>query len=107
MNRMILKDEQWERVVPLLPGKAGDPSLSGADNRVVLDAVLWIVRTGAPWRNLSEMVGYLNSVFRRFHRRCQTSVLQQVFHALSGDPDFEYTLIGGLIIRVHQHGTGA
>ena len=62
MNRMILKDEQWERVAPLLPGKAGDPGRSGADNRLFLEAVLWMVRTGAPWRDLPEMFGNWNTV---------------------------------------------
>ena len=107
MNRMILKDEQWERVAPLLPGKDGDPGRSGADNRLFLEAVLWMVRTGAPWRDLPERFGNWNSVFRRFRRWAQTSVLEHVFHTLSGDPDFEYALIDGTIIRVHQHGTGA
>jgi transposase len=65
---MILKDEQWERVVPLLGGKAGVPGRSGADNRLFLGAVLWIVCTEVPWRDLPEMFGNWNSVFRRF--RC-------------------------------------
>jgi transposase len=107
LNRLVLKDEQWARVAPLLPGKAGDPGRSGADNRLFLEAVLWMVRTGAPWRDLPEMFGNWNSVFRRFRRWAQTSVLEQLFLALSGDPDFEYALIDGTIIRVHQHGTGA
>ena len=61
----------------------------------------------APWRDLPERFGNWNSVFRRFRRWAQTSVLEHVFHTLSGDPDFEYALIDGTIIRVHQHGTGA
>jgi transposase len=104
---MILKDEQWERVAPLLPGKAGDPGRSGLDNRLFLEAVLWMVRTGAPWRDLPEMFGNWNSVFRRFRRWAQASVFERLFQVLSGDPDFEYALIDGTIIRVHQHGTGA
>ncbi len=107
MNRWVLKDEQWERVAPLLPGKAGDPGRTGSDNRLFLEAVLWMVRTGAPWRDLPEMFGNWNSVFRRFRRWAQTSIFEQLFQALSGDPDFEYALIDGTIIRVHQHGTGA
>ncbi len=52
MNRLVLKDEQWERIAPLLPGKAVDPGSSGSDNRLLREAVLWMVRTGAPWRDL-------------------------------------------------------
>ena len=107
MNRLVLKDEQWERIAPLLPGKAGDPGRSGLDNRLFLEAVLWMVRTGAPWRDLPEAFGSWNSVFRRFRRWAQASVFERLFQILSGDPDFEYALIDGTIIRVHQHGTGA
>jgi transposase len=107
LNRWVLKDEQWERVAPLLPGKAGDPGRTGSDNRLFLEAVLWMVRTGAPWRDLPEAFGSWNSVFRRFRRWAQAGIFERLFQLLSGDPDFEYALIDGTIIRVHQHGTGA
>ena len=107
MNRWVLKDEQWERVAPLLPGKAGDPGRTGSDNRLFLEAVLWMVRTGAPWRDLPEAFGSWNTVFRRFRRWAQAGVVERLFQSLSGDPDFEYAFIDGTIIRVHQHGTGA
>ena len=107
MNRWILKDEQWERVAPLLPGKAGDPGRTGSDNRLFLEAVLWMVRTGAPWRDLPEAFGCWNSVFRRFRRWAQAGLFERLFQILSGESDFEYALIDGTIIRVHQHGTGA
>jgi transposase len=107
LNRCGLKDEQWERIAPLLPGKAGDPGRSGTDNRLFLEAVLWMVRTGAPWRDLPDLFGAWNSVFRRFRRWAQAGVFERLFQILSGDPDFEYALIDGTIIRVHQHGTGA
>ena len=107
MNRVVLTDEQWERVAPLLPGKVGDPGRTGADNRRFLEAVLWMVRTGAPWRDLPEVFGSWNSVFRRFRRWARAGNFERLFQTLSGDPDFEYALIDGTIIRVHQHGTGA
>ena len=83
------------------------PGRSGTDNRLFLEAVLWMVRTGAPWRDLPELFGSWNSVFRRFRRWAQAGVFERLFQVLSGDPDFEYALIDGTIIRVHQHGTGA
>jgi transposase len=107
LNRWVLKDEQWERVAPLLPGKAGDPGRTGSDNRLFLEAVLWMVRTGAPWRDLPEAFGCWNSVFRRFRRWAQAGLFERLFQILSGEPDFEYALIDGTIVRVHQHGTGA
>lgn len=107
MDRTVLNDAQWERIAPLLPGKAGDPGRSGADNRGFFEAVLWIARTGCPWRDLHQQFGHRNSVFRRFRRRAQKGVFERVFEGLSGDPDFEYAIIDGTIVRVHQHGTGA
>jgi transposase len=107
LDRDVLNDEQWARVAPLLPGKAGDPGRSGADNRRFLEAVLWIVRTGSPWRDLHREFGNWNSAFKRFRRWAVKGVFEHLFQVLSGDPDFEYALIDGTIVRVHQQGTGA
>jgi transposase len=107
LDRRVLSDAQWAQVAPLVPGKAGDPGRSGADNRRFLEAVLWIVRTGAPWRDLHPAFGNWNSAFKRFRRWAVTGIFERLFQALSGDPDFEYALIDGTIVRVHQHGTGA
>jgi len=107
LDRTVLSDVQWERIAPVLPGKDGDPGRSGADNRLFVEAVLWVARTGAPWRDLPSGFGNWNSVFRRFRRWAQKGVFVSIFEALSGDPDFEYVMIDGTIIRVHQHGAGA
>jgi transposase len=107
LDRTVLNDMQWERLAPLLPGKPGDRGRSGADNRLFLEAILWIARTGSPWRDLPEAFGNWNSVFRRFRRWAESGVFEKVFNSLSGDPDFEYAMIDGTIIRVHQHGAGA
>jgi len=107
VDRSILSDEQWERVAPLLPGKVGDPGRCGEDNRRFLEAVLWIARTGSPWRDLPAGFGKWNSVFKRFRRWAVKGVLAAIFKTLSADPDFEYAIVDGTIVRVHQHGTGA
>lgn len=107
MDRSVLRDEQWEQVALLLPGKVGDPGRSGEDNRRFLEAVLWMARTGAPWRGLPEAFGHWNSVFVRFRRWAVRGVFERVFAALADDPDFEYAIIDGTIVRVPQHGTSA
>ena len=107
MDRLMLTDEQWERLAPHLPGKTGDPGRSGANNRLFLEAVLWIARVGAPWRDLPEDFGKWNSVFQRFRRWTCKGVFARIFEIMSGEPDFEYAMIDGTIVRVHQHGTGA
>ena len=107
MIRLMLSDAQWERVEPLLPGKEDDPSRSGMDNRLFLEGVLWLVRAGSPWRDLPEAFGCWNTAFRRFRRWACRGVFERLFEALSGDPDFEYALVDGTIVRVHQHSAGA
>ena len=107
MDRAALSDAMWVRVAPLLPGKPGDPGRSAADNRLFMEAVLWMARAGAPWRDLPSSFGSWNSVFRRFRRWARGGVFERVFAALSGEPDFEYAMVDGTIVRVHQHATGA
>ena len=107
MIRTVLTDAQWERIAPLLSGKKGDPGRSGDDNRRSLEGILWIVRTGAPWRDLPEYFGKWSTVWKRFRRWALNGVFEKVFKTLSGEPDMEYALIDGTIVKVHRHGTGA
>jgi len=106
LDRSVLNDDQWAKIAPLLPGKAEDCGVT-ADNRRFVEAVLWMARTGSPWRDLPEGFGRWNSVFKRFRRWVNRGVFERLFEVLSGQPDFEYALIDGTIMRVHQHGTGA
>ena len=107
MIRTVLTDAQWKRIAPILPGKKGDPGRSGDDNRRSLEGILWIVRTGAPWRDLPDVFGNWFSVWKRFRRWALKGVFEKIFKALSGEPDMEYALIDGTIVKVHRHATGA
>ena len=107
MARRELRDDQWKRIQALVPGKASDPGRTATDTRKCVDAVLWIARTGAPWRALPESFGAWNSVFQRDNRWANAGVWERVFRALSGDPDFEYVMIDSTIVRAHQHRAGA
>jgi len=89
MPRLLLRDDQWERIESLLQGKAGDRGRTGTDNRLFVEAVLWMARTGVPWRDLPPEFGPWNSVFRRFSRRADKGVWQKIFATLSEDADFE------------------
>jgi len=105
--RTVLTDAQWERIAPLLPGKKGDPGRAGEDNRRFVEGVLWVVRTGAPWRDVPDFFGKWFSVWKRFRRWALSGVFERLFKALSDEPDFEYALIDGTIVKVHRHATGA
>lgn len=106
MIRRELTDAQWARIERLVPGKDGDKGRHGADNRLFVDAVLWIARTGAPWRDLPEEFGNWNSVFQRFRRWAKKGRWERLFKELSVDSDCEYLIIDATIVRAHQHAAG-
>jgi transposase len=107
LDRLVLNDEQWARMAPHIIGDERTRGSSGRDNRLFVEAVLWVVRTGSPWRDLPEVFGPWNSVFRRFSRWSQKGVWQRLFDAMAGDPDFEYLILDSTIVRAHQHAAGA
>jgi transposase len=104
---LVLSDAAWERMAPLIIGRPGQKGSTGRDNRMFIEGVLWIVRTGAPWRDLPEVLGDWNSVFRRFSRWSAKGVWRRIFEAMSDDPDFEYLPVDSTIIRAYQHAAGA
>jgi transposase len=106
-GRFGLRDAVWEKIAPLLPGKASDSGVTAKDNRLFLEAVLWRVRTGLPWRDLPEGFGKWNSVFQRFRRWVRAEVFDRIFERVSEEPDFEYALIDGTIVTAHQKASGA
>ena len=77
MIRTILSKQQWERIAPELPGKPGDPGATARDNRMFVEAVLWIARTGAPWRDLPREFGKWFTVYTRFWRWAQKGVWER------------------------------
>lgn len=105
-RRHEITDQQWEAIKDLLPGKEGDPGATAKDNRLFVNAVLWIAKTGAPWRDLPERFGNWNSVFQRFNRWCKAGVFQKIMETLQ-DPDLGVLLLDSTMIRAHQHAAGA
>ena len=107
MVRRWLRDDQWQRLEPMLPGKAGDPGRTGEDNRLFIEAVLWVARTGSPWRDLPGEFGLWNSVYKRFGRWSNNGTWNRVFAELTRDADFEEMFLDSTIVRAHQHSSGA
>jgi transposase len=105
-QRHAISDDDWARIKDLLPGQPGQHGKVAKDNRLFLDAVLWIARTGAPWRDLPERFGPWNSAWRRFDRWAEKGIWQRVFEALQ-DPDLEWLILDSTIIRAHPCAAGA
>ncbi len=106
LPRHAISEADWARIEDLLPGRLGQPGWVGGDNRRFVDAVLWIGKTGAPWRDLPERFGNWNSVWRRFDRWARTGVWARVFEALQ-DPDLEWLILDSTVIRAHPRAAGA
>jgi transposase len=98
-RRYALRDDQWERIAPLLPGKPGDVGVTARDNRLFVEAVLYRYRAGIPWRDLPERFGDFRVVHTRFSRWSKKGVWQKVFEVLSADTDNEYQMIDATIVR--------
>lgn len=107
MSRYVLTDAQWAKIEPLCLGKATDPGRSGGNNRLFIEAVLWIARTGSPWRDLPVSFGKWNTVFKRYSDWLKADVFKKLFEAVSDDPDMEYAIVDATIVKVHRHGHGA
>ena len=107
MARQLLREDQWVRIEHLLPGKPADRGRTARDNRRFVEAVLWILRTGCPWRDLPSEFGPWNSVYKRFSRWSVSGIWHTIFEELATDGDFEELYLDGSYVRVHQHAVGA
>lgn len=104
-RRHAITDEQFQRIEHLIPGKPGDPGATANDNRLFIDAVLWILRTGAQWRDLPKRFGIWSTVYKRFNRFAKSGRWAKICAEL-GAFDLDELQIDSTIVRVHQHGSG-
>lgn len=99
-RRHELTDAQWEKIKDLLPGKDGDPGRTAADNRLFVNAVLYVLKTGVPWEDLPGRFGKPNTVWKRFDRWCDSGVRERLARAL-GDPELEEVQLDSTTIKAH------
>ena len=102
MRRYALRDNQWDRIKDILPGREGHVGGTAADNRLFVEAVLFRFRAGVLWRDLPERFGDWKIVYQRFNRWAKSGVFERVFKLLSNDHDNEYMMIDATIVRAHQ-----
>ena len=104
--RHAISDADFERIEHLLPGRPGQPGWVARDNRLFLDAVLYVAKTGIPWRDLPDRFGKWGTVWKRFDRWSRKGVWAGLFDALQ-DPDLEWLILDSTIIRAHPAAAGA
>ena len=108
MRRYELTDIEWERIKKYFPEKVpGTPGRPPNPHRPIINGIVWIARSGAPWRDLPERYGPWETVYTRFRELVGNGVLVKMFHDLNIDADMQDVSLDSTSIRVHQHGTGA
>jgi transposase len=101
--RYELSTEQWEKIKDILPGKKSDPGRTAVDNRNFVNAVLWILRSGARWSDMpEERYGKYKSIHKRFTRWAKKGVWEKIFKSLIKDRDNEYLMIDSTLVKAHQ-----
>ena len=117
MNRGDLTDTQWARLQPLLPPQRRGKGTKGGrprnDDRQMINGMLWILRTGAPWDDLPERYGKRSTVSTRYYRWIAQGIWDRIYDAVkaqadaAGDLDWEVHQVDATVVRAHQHAAGA
>lgn len=106
-DRDGLTDEQWARLAPLMPGGCRGKRGPRTNNRLFIDALLWLARSGGSWRDLPESYGDYCTIKRRYYDWIGRDVLGDILAALSREADLEWLMIDSTIIRAHSQAAGA
>ena len=106
-RRHDISGQVWGRLRPVLPEETGKRGRPAQDNRLFLNAVFWILRTGAPWRDLPPDYGDWKNTHRRFCRWRDRGVWERLLDSVIDEPDFEWLMTDASYIKVHPHGAGA
>ena len=112
-RRGELNEQQWKRLKPLLPPQKAHTGCPAQDHRTIINGILWILRTGAPWRDLPERYGVWSTVSGRFYHWRKLGLWQQLLSTIQSQADADGKLnwdihfVDGSVIRAHQHAAGA
>ncbi|MDE9453691.1 IS5 family transposase [Xenorhabdus bovienii] len=106
-RRHDISDHIWNLLEPHLPRRKGAWGREAQDNRLFINAVFWILRTGSPWRDLPPDYGGWKNTHRRFCRWRDKGIWESLLEQLISEPDFEWLMIDASHIKVHPHAAGA
>lgn len=108
LRRMMVSDKMWAHIEPSLQALIGQHSRRKTDNRLFLEGILWIARTGAPWRDLPSEFGNWNSVFKRFRRWTKIGLWSRIRQMLYANAiEHNFIFMDSTVVRAHQHAAGA
>jgi transposase len=107
MEGEVLRDDQWDRIKPFVPGGMRGKRGPRSNGRLFFDALLWLARSGARWRDLPAHFGEYQTVKRRYYRWIENGVLDRLFEAMAADPDLEWIAIDATVIRAQAQASGA
>jgi transposase len=102
----VLRDDQWERIKPFVPGGRKGKRGPRSDGRLFIDALLWMVRSGGRWKDLPERFGPFERAKKRYYRWIEMGVLDKVFEAVAAEPDLEWVMLDATVIRAHAQAAG-
>jgi len=106
-KRHDMSNDMWLKLAPHLPGQPGQHGGIAHNNRKFINGVMWIIRTGAPWRDLPPSYGNWNSIAKRFRRWVKAGIWEQLLEILIEDKEYEWLLLDTSHVKVHPHGCGA
>jgi transposase len=113
MGRGDLTDQQWQQLQPLLPPQKPTTGRPAKNHRTIINGILWVLRTGAPWRDLPECYGPWPTVASRFYRWRKDGLWDRLLRAvqqqanIQGKVNWELHYVDGTMVRAHQHAAGA
>lgn len=113
VNRGDLNDAQWRRLKPLLPPEKPHTGRPNKPHRTIINGILWVLRTGAPWRDVPDGYGPWSTVSGRFYAWQKSGLWPQILARLQQQADaqgrinWEIHHVDGSVIRAHQHAAGA
>ena len=103
LKRYELTDQEWNQIAPLLPPeKSNRPGRPSKDNRTMLNAMVWIARSGAPGRDLPERYGPWETVYSRFRKWVEDGYLDNIFRVLSLEAELQELSLDASIVKAHS-----
>ena len=107
MSTVELPSEQWTKMLEFLRSCSDLYVGDECDCRRFIEAILWMARSGAPWRLLPDRYGHWNSIYKRFARWCDKGIWERMHQHFVNDPDMEYLIIDSTFVRAHPCAAGA